>query len=138
MGLFDFLFPVSEDRSSIEWREQMNTNTVVSPGLAQWRSGQPPAVRLYEIHKVERYPTPTLNPGHRDYSSIETAKRKRAEAYEQAAQREAYRRRYATGHTRDGREFPILRINPPELPYGRPSIGKFYQVLNIRLPKELE
>jgi hypothetical protein len=138
MGIMDFLFPVSEDRASLEWKEHLTTNTAVAPGLAQWRAGQPPAVRLWEIRKVERYPTPTLHPGHRDYSSIETAKRKRDQAYAEAAQREAYNRRFTTGHTRDGREFPILRINPPELPYGRPSIRKFNQVLNLRLPRELE
>jgi hypothetical protein len=138
MAFFDLLFPVSEDRSSIEWRESLTTNTAVSPGLAQWRAGQPPAVRLYEMRKVERYPAPTLHPQHQDYSSIETAKRKRASAYEEARQREAYNRRFTTGRTRDGREFPVLRINSPEMPYGRVSIRQFNRVLRLRMPPEFE
>lgn len=138
MGLFDFLFPVQDDKSRQEWKEHLTTNTAVGPGLAEWRSGMPPSIRLYEIRKVERYPTPTLHPGHKQYSSIESAKLKRESAYEQAAIKERYNRKFTTGYTRDGREFPILRINPPELPYGRPSIRQFYKPLRLRLPKEFE
>jgi hypothetical protein len=140
MGLLDFLFPVSDDRSSIEWREHLTSNTAVSPGLAQWRAGQPPAIRLFEIRKVERYPAPTLHPGHKDYSSIETAKRKRVTAYEEAQQRELYHRRFTTGRTRDGREFPIIRRYPADLPFEefRPNLRNFNKPLNLRLPQEFE
>ena len=138
MGFFDGLFPVKEEGRGIEWREHLTTNTAVSPGLAEWRAGQTPLIKPFEIRRVERYPVATLHPGHKNYPSIETAKRKRATAYEDARQRELYSRQFTTGRTRDGREFPILRINSPEMPYGRVSIRQFNRVLRLRMPPEFE
>jgi hypothetical protein len=123
MGIMDFLFPVSEDKSSQEWKQYLTTNTAVSPGLAQWRVGQPAAVQLYAMQRVDRYPTPTLHPGHRDYPSIETAKRDRAEAIRVAKQRAGPRRPLPT---RFPQEFPRLDIASPKLP--RYDIRKFDKV----------
>ena len=135
MGMRDMLFPVSEDRASLEWKQYLTTNTAVAPGLAQWRYGEPVAIQLYSMQRVDRFPTVTLHPGHRDYSSIETAKRDREE-YEQRATKIAQRKRFANREQgNDGGRFPELRIANPKLP--QYNLPKFNKVGNRRLPRGL-
>jgi hypothetical protein len=124
MGIMDVLFPVSEDKSSQEWKQYLTTNTAVSPGLAQWRVGQPVAVQLYAMQRTERYPTPVLHPSHKDYSSVETAKRRREDAAQEVKRRVGPKRPLPTQEL--PQEFPRLDIASPKLP--RYDMRKFDKV----------
>jgi hypothetical protein len=114
-----------------QWEVFLNQAFPVSSGLEPWRRGinlpmQTPYQALQQIR------TATPHPLHKDYSSIEMAKRKKVEADRQDKQKKGMRVRI------HGVEQRAPWVPPEEyLPFQRaiPKMSHFTKPLRLRVPK---
>jgi signal-transduction protein with cAMP-binding, CBS, and nucleotidyltransferase domain len=114
-----------------EWEVYLNQPFAVATGLESWRRGdtihmQTPYEALQQIR------TATPHPLHKDYSSIEMAKRKKADAEQQDKQKKVMRVRI------HGVEQRAPWVPPDEyLPFQRaiPKMSHFTKPLRLKIPK---
>lgn len=114
-----------------EWEIYLNQPFAVSAGLQSWRRADTIHMQTpYEA--LQLYRTPTPHPLHKDYSSIEMAKRKQADAEEQ--QKKVQRVRI------HGVEQRAPWVPPEEyLPFQRaiPKMSHFTKPLRFKIPKRM-
>ena len=116
-----------------QWELYLNQQQAVSPGLELWRRGNGDLLRT-PLESWRQLNTPVPHPLHRDYSSIEMAKRKQADAEQRDKQKKKQ-----LAHVRiHGVEQRAPWVPPEEyLPFQRsiPNIKNFTKPLRVKMPK---
>ena len=120
MGYFTFTKKKSEE----EWEEHLQQYAPVDEDTLRWQRSHLSNTPLQSYRRL--YPTPTPHTSHRQYSQIETAKRKRDE--------------FSRMNTTIPKQ-PAEPCNwvPPEryTPFQRgvPSLSRFRKAFSVRYPK---
>ena len=116
------------------WEAYLLRAPVATMALNQWRYNRYNAAMLPMVFKQrfgmyhEPFPVEVPHPQHREYSSIETAKRKKIEAMREAKINN-YRREIS--HNKPQRHIPDMIFRPRE------TLPNFNRIMRIRLPRGL-
>ena len=114
-----------------QWEVFLNQPFALSAGLESWRRTD--TIHMQTPYEAfQRYRTPTPHPLHKDYSSIETAKRLKAESERKDQQKKVQRVRI------HGVEQRAPWVPPEEyLPFQRaiPKMSHFTKPLRFKIPK---
>jgi len=114
----DEILPTQSNTTN-QWIQFFNQTPAVTPDVNSWRYNQDTLKQTSE----QQYPTPVLHPQHKDYSSIETAKRRM-----EAARIQKIRNRPRPQPQRPVRDMVF---------YPQMNVPKYNSVLRLSIPKGL-
>ena len=119
------LLPPAAQKPEELWTRYLSQTPVVTHGLNQWRYNRFNSVALFHFKQQFDYPVQVPHPQHKDYSSIETAKRERKEAMR-------------TDRIRRIRQMKPQRRELPDMIYEpNLTVPNYGHVMRIRLPRGL-